>query len=93
VQRAAPPATPRNSPPTGGSSALKGICVLAVDNDPDALDAMRQLLLSWGCDVIAAGNADAIGPSAHDAALWLFDYHLDDGDTGVALWQRLVTEH
>ncbi|MBN4989796.1 PAS domain-containing hybrid sensor histidine kinase/response regulator [Stenotrophomonas maltophilia] len=93
VQRAARPATPRNSPPTGGSSALKGICVLVVDNDPDALDAMRQLLLSWGCDVIAAGNADAIGPSAHDAALWLFDYHLDDGDTGVALWQRLVTEH
>ncbi len=93
VQRAARPATPRNSPPTGGSSALKGIRVLVVDNDPDALEAMRQLLLSWGCDVIAAGSADDIGPSAHDAALWLFDYHLDDGDTGVALWQRLVTEH
>ncbi|MFS2043184.1 PAS-domain containing protein, partial [Stenotrophomonas geniculata] len=93
VQRAAPAVTPRSSPPTGGSSALKGIRVLAVDNDPDALEAMRQLLLSWGCDVIAAGNADDIGPSAHEAALWLFDYHLDDGDTGVALWKRMVGMH
>ncbi len=93
VQRAAPPVTPRSPPPTGGSSALKGIRVLVVDNDPDALEAMRQLLHSWGCDVIAAGNADDIGPSAHEAALWLFDYHLDDGDTGVALWKRLVGMH
>lgn len=93
VQRAAPPATPRSSPPAAGSSALKGVRVLVVDNDPDALEAMRQLLLSWGCDVIAAGNADDIGPSAHEAALWLFDYHLDDGNTGVALWKRLVGMH
>ncbi|WP_329890794.1 PAS-domain containing protein [Stenotrophomonas sp. SMYL11] len=93
VQRAAPPATPRSSPPAAGSSALKGVRVLVVDNDPDALEAMRQLLLSWGCDVIAAGQADDIGPSAHEAALWLFDYHLDDGDTGVALWKRLVGVH
>lgn len=93
VQRAVPPATPRSSPPAAGSSALKGVRVLVVDNDPDALEAMRQLLLSWGCDVIAAGQADDIGPSAHEAALWLFDYHLDDGDTGVALWKRLVGMH
>lgn len=93
VQRAAPPATPRSSPSAAGSSALKGVRVLVVDNDPDALEAMRQLLLSWGCDVIAAGQADDIGPSAHEAALWLFDYHLDDGDTGVALWKRLVGMH
>lgn len=93
VQRAAPPATPRSSPPAAASSALKGVRVLVVDNDPDALEAMRQLLLSWGCDVIAAGQADDIGPSAHEAALWLFDYHLDDGDTGVALWKRLVGMH
>lgn len=93
VQRAAPPVTPRSPPPTGGSSALKGIRVLVVDNDPDALEAMRQLLHSWGCDVIAAGNADDIGSSAHEAALWLFDYHLDDGDTGVALWKRLTGMH
>lgn len=93
VQRAAPPATPRSSPPAAASSALKGVRVLVVDNDPDALEAMRQLLLSWGCDVIAAGQADDIGPSAHEAALWLFDYHLDDGDTGVALWKRLLGMH
>lgn len=76
-----------------GSTALKGIRVLVVDNDPVALEAMRQLLHSWGCDVIAATGADVIGASAHEAALWLFDYHLDDGDTGVALWKRLSTMH
>lgn len=46
VQRAAPPVTLRSSAPTGGSNALKGIRILAVDNDPDALEAMRQLLLT-----------------------------------------------
>lgn len=67
--------------------------MLVVDNDPDALDAMRQMLLSWGCDVIAVCDPSALEASAHEAALWLFDYHLDDGDTGVALWKRLVAVH
>ncbi|HEL2977261.1 TPA: PAS-domain containing protein [Stenotrophomonas maltophilia] len=91
VARAEPPEAPRIVSAAGSSSALKGIRVLVVDNDPVALEAMRQLLHSWGCDVITAGNADAIGASAQAAALWLFDYHLDEGDTGVALWKRLMS--
>ena len=93
VARATPPAAPPIQPSAGGSSTLKGIRVLVVDNDPDALEAIRQLLVSWGCDVIAVLDPGALGASAHDAALWLFDYHLDDGDTGVALWKRLVAVH
>ena len=92
VQRAPPPAVPRSSPPAG-TSTIKGLRMLVVDNDTEALEAMRQMLLAWGCDVIAVRGGAEVGASAHSAALWLFDYHLDDGDTGVALWQRLVAEH
>ncbi len=93
VARATPPVAPPIQPSAGGASTLKGIRVLVVDNDPDALEAIRKLLVSWGCDVIAVRDPGALGASAHDAALWLFDYHLDDGDTGVALWKRLVAVH
>ncbi|MBH1680362.1 PAS domain-containing hybrid sensor histidine kinase/response regulator [Stenotrophomonas maltophilia] len=93
VLRAAPPAAPCALPAVAGSSTLKGVRVLVVDNDRDALAAMRQLLTSWGCDVTAVGDAASIGPSAAEAALWLFDYHLDGGDTGVAVWKRLVAVH
>lgn len=93
VVRAAPPAARRTEPTAAGTSTIKGIRVLVVDNDADALEAMRQMLLAWGCEVIAVRAASEVGASAHAAALWLFDYHLDDGDTGVALWQRLQAEH
>ncbi|MGY5940692.1 hybrid sensor histidine kinase/response regulator [Stenotrophomonas forensis] len=90
VARSAAPVAPRIEPPANAGSTLRGTRVLVVDNDADALAAMQQLLLSWGCDVIALHGAEGIDASAHDAALWLFDYHLDDGDTGVALFARLA---
>lgn len=93
VARATPPVVQRPQATSGGSSAIKGTRVLVVDNDPDALHAMQQMLLAWGCDVVAVADAGAVGSAAADAALWLFDYHLDAGDTGVALWQRLVAAH
>ncbi len=89
VTRASPPPATRNDSPSGGTSTIKGTRVLVVDNDADALQAMRQLLLSWGCEVSAYSDASEIGASAQEADLWLFDYHLDDGDTGVQLWKRL----
>jgi signal transduction histidine kinase len=92
VAQATAPAAPRIEP-TAGNSTLKGIRVLVVDNDPDALEAMRQMLLAWGCEVVAVRDARDMGAAAHGAALWLFDYHLDEGDTGVALWTRLAAVH
>ncbi|TWT23275.1 response regulator [Luteimonas marina] len=75
----------------GGKPVLAGTRLLLVDNDPGALAALRVLLEGWGCEVEAA--ADGAGAEAilrrAPAALWLFDYHLDDGDTGVALHARL----
>lgn len=72
----------------GGSA---GRTLLIVDNDPIALEALRQMLEGWGCRVLAAtggGGAEAaLDNEAADA--WLFDFHLDHGDTGVALYERL----
>ena len=78
------------SAPTA-ASGLHGCRVLAVDNDPVALEGLRALLAGWGCQVEVAAD----GPAAErilaraPARLWLFDYHLDHGDNGVALAERL----
>ncbi len=73
------------------SQGVAGLRILVVDNEPLALDALRTVLSSWGCDVDAVGNGEAAAAclSAHPADLWIFDYHLDAGDDGVALRQRL----
>ncbi|NLB59411.1 MAG: response regulator, partial [Gammaproteobacteria bacterium] len=65
--------------------------ILAVDNDPVALDALAGVLRGWGCEVeaVAGGEAAARALESRPCGLWLFDYHLDDGDTGVALHARL----
>ncbi|MGH8078791.1 MAG: ATP-binding protein, partial [Lysobacter sp.] len=77
--------------PVAARRGLTGIRVLLVDNDPQALAALARILVGWGCDVVTA--VDDVSAHAalqdEDAALWLFDYHLDDGDTGPALATRL----
>ncbi len=70
---------------------MRGMRVLAVDNDPEALAALAAVLSGWGCEVAASRN-EAEARSAiieHPADLWVFDYHLDDGDDGISLAQRL----
>ena len=90
--RVTPPAA---MPSLAGKPGLASRHVLAVDNDPDALEALRQVLVGWGCSVaIAADGASADAAlRERDADLWLFDYHLDAGDTGVALAGRLRAVH
>lgn len=68
-----------------------GLRVLVVDNDPQALAALCAVLAGWQYQVVAvADGARAEAALAQTLAdLWLFDYHLDDGDTGVALHARL----
>lgn len=70
---------------------LAGARLLAVDNDPDALEALAGVLRGWGCEVVAVACGDEAERAleAGPCGLWLFDYHLDDGDTGVALHGRL----
>ncbi|MDI1253153.1 PAS-domain containing protein [Thermomonas sp.] len=73
------------------SHGVVGLRVLVVDNEPLALAALRQVLTGWGCEVDAVGDGEAAAAclSAQPADLWIFDYHLDAGDDGVALRQRL----
>ncbi len=73
------------------AEAPAAIRVLVVDNDPAALAGLATLLRGWGYDVAeAAAEAGAVAAmQAAPAALWLFDYNLDDGDTGTALQRRL----
>lgn len=72
---------------------LAGMPVLIVDNEVAARDALAQLLRGWGCDVSAAPDGAAAERLLlqREAELWLFDYHLDDDDTGVALYERLCS--
>ena len=75
----------------GAGRQLRGMRVLAVDNDPEALAALAAVLSGWGCEVAACRNeAEARSANVeHPADLWVFDCHLDDGDDGISLAQRL----
>jgi signal transduction histidine kinase/Na+/proline symporter/CheY-like chemotaxis protein len=71
--------------------AIAGLRVLIIDNEPQALSALQGVLAGWGCQVTAVINGDTASASleSQSADLWIFDYHLDDGDDGVVLQQRL----
>ncbi|MBW8366258.1 MAG: response regulator, partial [Arenimonas sp.] len=66
--------------------------VLVVDNDPAVLRGMQALLSGWQCEVLAARDADQalrlVALGAPD--LMLLDYHLDGGQTGLGLRERLA---
>lgn len=83
---------PRVAAPVPARARLAGTRILAVDNDPMALEALTGVLRGWGCEVevVADGMQAAAVLEIRPCAMWLFDYHLDDGDTGVALHARLT---
>ncbi|HWS77669.1 MAG TPA: PAS-domain containing protein [Thermomonas sp.] len=70
---------------------LGGRRVLVVDNEAPALEALAGVLRGWGCEVVSAADGDAAAQAlaTQACALWIFDYHLDAGDDGVALHARL----
>ncbi|MFC7301112.1 PAS domain-containing hybrid sensor histidine kinase/response regulator [Cognatiluteimonas weifangensis] len=73
---------------------LAGTRVLVLDNEPVARAGLRQLLEGMGCIVVDAGDGEGARRQlqAMPADLWLLDYHLDDGDTGVQVRARLASE-
>ena len=86
----------RASAPHGVSrSGLSGRRVLALDNDAAAVEALRQVLSGWGCVVHVAANGVQAGQIMGERQIdvWLFDFHLDEGDTGLAVAQRLAASH
>lgn len=83
---AEPAAPPPSARVAGPAAALSGLTVLCIDNEPQILAGMRQLLEGWGCSVGTAGSAAealeriAAGDATPDVVL--ADYHLDSG-TGL----------
>ncbi|AMK20262.1 multidrug resistance protein VceB (plasmid) [Sphingobium sp. MI1205] len=81
----------------GGSAprsdrSMRGLKVLVVDNERAIQTGMSTLLGGWGCTVAtAAGFEEAVAAFADGEApdVILVDYHLDDGETGDAVIERL----
>jgi Na+/proline symporter/CheY-like chemotaxis protein len=69
----------------------RGGVALVVDNEPQALTALRMLLESWGWRVLAARDAaQALSMAAAERPdVAILDYHLDGGHTGLALHAEL----
>jgi Na+/proline symporter/signal transduction histidine kinase/CheY-like chemotaxis protein len=69
-----------------------GKTVLLLDNDPQLSGAVAALLRSWDCQVLVAQQpAQALHwlSAGHTVDLLLFDYHLDQGATGVEVAMQL----
>jgi DNA-binding NtrC family response regulator len=84
--------SPVCDPPGAGSSELKGLCVLVVEDSWDVGTGLKMLLESWGADVVGpvATTADAlclVSERTPDVAL--VDIHLRDGELSYCLINRL----
>ncbi len=60
--------------------ALKDITVLCIDNDPDVLSGMVELLSAWQCNILAADSRDSaleeFSQHKNDIDILLVDYQL-----------------
>jgi CheY-like chemotaxis protein/anti-sigma regulatory factor (Ser/Thr protein kinase) len=94
VPRAAPATASAHADPTQQAAEPDdGRLVLVIDDDPLALDGMRDLLEGWNWEVVTAASADeALSRlSGHGGApdLIVSDCVLSAGATGIAAVERL----
>ena len=73
------------------STGFKDVTVLCIDNDPDVLSGMVELLATWQCNVLAADSEqsakEVFFSHKNDIDILLVDYqlgHLADGLSLVA---------
>ncbi|RLV59304.1 response regulator [Parashewanella curva] len=68
-------------------SGLQGVSVLCIDNDPEVLAGMVELLSAWKCDVVGvASRSEALAACNRHGNRYeiiLADYQLDDNDNGL----------
>ena len=72
--------------------SFAGKTVLLLDNDAQLSSAVAALLRSWDCQVLLAQQPEQALhwlSRGHAVDLLLFDYHLDQGATGVEVAQQL----
>ncbi|MDX1705597.1 PAS domain-containing hybrid sensor histidine kinase/response regulator [Pseudidiomarina sp.] len=84
------PPTRSLSQPERNEKFLNGRSIWVVDNDLRILTAMQQLLTGWGAQVQTFANREQLPQATGDAPdLVILDYHLDHGDTGIAILRLL----
>lgn len=73
-------------------AGMRGMRVLCIEDDPNILDAMRELLTRWGIDVVCVGTAAQARESLQHRSvdLVLADYHLGGEPMGLDLLDELV---
>lgn len=79
-------------PAERAGAAASEATILVLDNEPLALAALAALLERWGHRVLPAASgaeAEALVAAHPPPALLLVDYHLDDGESGIAVAARL----
>jgi Na+/proline symporter/signal transduction histidine kinase len=73
--------------------SLNGVHVLCIDNDPNVLAGMEELLLGWKCQVYSAASAQQAKAifKQHSAKIdiLLVDYQLDDNLNGLDLMSEI----
>ena len=77
------------------SASFQNKAVLLLDNEPQLRTAVAELLRSWHIHVVAVGQpAEALSAlqQGFKPDALLFDYHLDNGATGVEVAKQL-SEH
>ncbi|MHA1517534.1 MAG: ATP-binding response regulator [Alphaproteobacteria bacterium] len=71
----------------------RGAVVLLIENDQAVLDATRQVLDRWSCRTLSARSLDELAPQLaflkRAPDIILLDYHLDQGQTGLAALEAL----
>ncbi|MDP2714588.1 PAS domain-containing hybrid sensor histidine kinase/response regulator [Rheinheimera sp.] len=88
-----PAATALTPVPGAISASFAAKQVLLLDNEPQLRAAVAELLRSWQIDVTAVGQpAEALQALQQGLKpdLLLFDYHLDNGATGVEVANQLA---
>ncbi|MET0532737.1 MAG: PAS domain-containing hybrid sensor histidine kinase/response regulator [Steroidobacter sp.] len=80
------------SPPN--VSGMRGLRVLCVEDDPNILDAMRELLTRWGIEIFCTASASQAREllKRQPIDLVLADYHLGGEPLGLALLDDIVPQ-
>lgn len=72
---------------------LVDVRVLCVDNDPDVLAGMEQLLQAWQCTIFTANSIDSaeaiVRDHSTDIDIMLVDYQLDNNENGINLMRHI----
>ena len=76
-----------------GAQTATGAIVLLIENDRDVREATARLLERWSCRTLMAHGLNAIAPLLAELKrppdVVLADYHLDDGETGLAALEEV----